>query len=189
MTTIGVLISAHPPRFNSGLLSRCLNSVMSQHRVPDQIAVAVDHEGRGAAWCKNEALGMLTTDYVAVIDSDDEMLPHHLEIHERAIHEHGADMAYSWFHTDPPGGDPFPEFFFSAPFDPEHPRHTTTVIVARRDMMLKVGYSAAEFGVYEDDDWRMTLGLIALGAKIHHIPDRSWIWHHGHNRTAGRSWR
>ncbi len=188
MTTIGVLISAHTPRVKNGMLSRCLNSVLAQERAPDAIVVAIDHDGLGAAATKQRALEMLDTEWVAVIDSDDEMLPHHLRIHEEAMVT-GADLIYSWFH----GTDPFPSFFFTDPWDEENPRHTTTTIMSRRDMMLKVGYTADPNpqAIYADDDWRMTQGLIALGAKVHHIADRSWIWHndHGQNTSGLPTWR
>lgn len=187
--TIGVLVSCHTPRVNNGMLSRCIESVLRQERAPDAIAIAIDHNGVGAAATKQRALEMLDTEWVAVIDSDDEMLPHHLRIHEEAIST-GADLIYSWFQ----GMDPFPEWFFTDPWNPEYPRHTTTVIMARRDMMLKVGYTADPNpgAIYADDDWRMTLGLILLGAKVHHIADRSWIWHNDHGSgTSGlaKNWR
>lgn len=172
------------------MLSRCLNSVLSQERAPDAIVVAIDHEGVGAAATKQRALQMLDTDFVCVVDSDDEFLPHHIRIHEEAQLDTGADLVYSWFH----GNDPFPSFFFTDPWDEENPRHTTTTIMARRDMMLSVGGYTSDPNTsspYEDDDWRMTLGLIGLGAKIHHIADRSWIWHNDHSgSTSGRpTWR
>ncbi len=189
LNTIGVMISAHTPRVNNGMVARALTSVLAQERAPDAIAVAIDHDGVGAAATKQRALEMLDTDWVCVLDSDDELLPHHIRIHEEAIST-GADLIYSWFH----GTDPFPEWFFTDPWDDENPRHTTTTIMARRGMMLKVGYSAdpAVGAVYADDDWRMTTGLIDLGAKVHHIADRSWIWHNGHGgNTSGlaKNWR
>lgn len=190
MSTIGVLISCHTPRVNNGMLQRCLNSVLTQERAPDAIAVAIDHYGDGAAATKQRGLEMLDTEWVCVIDSDDEMLPHHIRIHEEAASGTEADLIYSWFH----GSDPFPEFFFSAPWDDRNPRHTTTTIMARRGMMLKVGYTSDPHphAVYADDDWRMTLGLLGLGAKVHHIPDRSWVWHNdtgqGTNGLA-KNWR
>lgn len=189
MVTIGALISCHEPRVNNGMLERALKSVMAQERPVDAIAVAVDRNGDGAAITKQRALGMLSTDYTAVLDSDDEWLPHHIRIHEEAIQKTGADVVYSWFQTEPPGGDPFPSSFFTDPWDPKNPRHTTTVICARRDMMLKFGYTSAPDGIYEDDDWKMVLGLIEQDASFYHIPDRSWIWHQGHPRTSGRKWK
>lgn len=187
MVTIGVLISAHTPRYENGMLWHCLQSVLAQTRPPDAIAVAIDHEGIGAAKCKQRALEMLDTEYVSVIDSDDWMLEEHLFEIDKAINETGADLVYPWFQTFPPGGDPFPESFFTDPWDPANPRHTTTTITARRGMMLKVGYSAKEEGAFEDDDWNMTLGLVNLGAIVYHIPKRTWIYSHHSENTSGRA--
>lgn len=184
--TIGVLLTAHQERLTDGSLSRCFDSICKQTRGPDQIAVAIDYERVGAAKTKQRALEMLRTQYVSVFDSDDLMKPHHLQIIEKAIVETDADMVYPWFETDPPNQDPFPYSFYASPWDPDHPRHTTTVITARREMMLKVGYSAAPEGIYEDDDWRMTQGLIGAGASVFHIKDRSWIWRHHPGMTTGR---
>lgn len=169
------------------MLSKAVESVLAQERLPDQIVVVLDHEGVGAAQTKERALESINTQFVAVLDSDDWFLPNHLSVLEAAQLETRADLVYSWFQTDPPGGDPFPESFFTDPWDPNSPRHTTTTIMARTDMMKKVGYKASDVPghPFSEDDWLMTMGLINLGAKVHHVAERTWVWHHHGENTSG----
>lgn len=184
--SIGVLVSSHPARWQSGMLNRCLSGITSQTRQPNQVVIANDIHQLGAAWCKQNALSALTTDWVAVIDSDDEMLPQHLEVLEREQLISKADLVYSWF--EPVNmSDPFPPHFFTDPWDPEHPRHTTTTIMARRDMMSKVGYeqTKVEGHPYAEDDWLLSCGLIDLGAKVHHVAERTWRYHYTGHNTSG----
>lgn len=184
--SIGVLVSSHPARWQSGMLNRCLSGITSQSRLPDQVVIANDIRKQGAAWCKQNALEALTTDWVAVIDSDDQMMPQHLEVLEREQLSSGADLVYSWF--EPVNmSDPFPPHFFTDPWDPENPRHTTTTIMARRSMLAKVGYKASEDPnhPFSEEDWTTTCGLIDLGAKVHHVAERTWKWHMTGHNTSG----
>lgn len=186
--TIGVLITAHGDRVRNGMLSEALASVTSQTRLPDQIVVALDRDRElGAAGAKQAALNGITTDFTAVLDSDDYFLSNHLEVLERAQLETSADLVYSWFHTIPPGLDPFPTHFFTDPWDPDNPRHTTTTILGRTSLMKRVGYREIEKPGWHcsEDDWLMSMGMIELGAKVYHIPERTWVWRmHGGN-TSG----
>lgn len=186
--SIGVLISAHGVRVRNGMLLTAVQSAFEQSRVPDQLVVAIDRDGLGAAATKQRALESMTTDFTAVLDSDDWFLPEHLQVLEEAQLESGADLVYSWFETHPKGGDPFPPYFFHAPWDEENPRHTTTTILARTEMMKRVGFSADPnpSASFADDDWRMTQGLIGLGAKVHHVAARTWVYRH-HQGPAGNT--
>lgn len=188
MTNIAVIITAHGPRIKNGLLLEAVLSVFNQTRVPDQLIISFDNECiLGAAANKQRALESVTCEFTAVLDSDDIMLPEHLRVLEDGQLESGADLVYSWFETDPPGGDPFPDFFFTDPWDPEHPRHTTTTILGRTEMMKKVGYrqTDVEGWPHAEDDWLMTSGLIDLGAKVHHVAKRTWIYRHHNLNTSG----
>lgn len=188
MVTIGVLITSHGERTKNGMLSRCIQSVLDQERVPDQMVVAIDHGGvLGAAANKQAALNCITTDFCAVIDSDDWMLSEHIKTLEEAQELSNADLVYSWFLTEPPGNDPFPEYFFTDPWDHSFPRHTTTTIMGRTSIMKKIGYSADPnpSSPQSDDDWRMTLGMVELGASIYHVPERTWVWNHHGKNTSG----
>lgn len=186
--TIGVLITSHEERVRSGMLAEAIQSVLQQTRPPDQLVVWFDNERvMGAAGAKQAALQGITADFTAVLDSDDLMLPNHLEVLEKAQLETNADLTYSWFATDPPGLDPFPPYFFTDPWDDDNPRHTTTTILGRTSLMKQVGYRATDIVNHHcsEDDMLMTLGMIELGAKVHHVPEITWIFRmHGRN-TSG----
>ena len=85
-------------------------------------------------------------------DDDDEFLPHHLEACARHAAATDADMVFPWFVTDH-CSDPFPGEF-GAPWDPDHPRQTTTVIFARRHAINDVGGYRFVDGDRHDDGGR-----------------------------------
>lgn len=179
---VTVAIPAHPARLRSGMLDRALRSVSAQILPPAAVSVAVDVAREGAPPTRQRALDAVRTPWVAFLDSDDEFLPEHLQVLADAAIETGADYLYSWFH----GPDPFPQHF-GVPFDPENPIETTSVILIRTDLAREVGYAAIPERLYNTgEDFRMTMGCVALGAKIVHVPRRTWVWHVAQHNTSGR---
>jgi glycosyltransferase involved in cell wall biosynthesis len=185
VTEVVVVIPSIPTRAH--LLDRALLSVRNQQRVVDRVVVAVDHGREGAARTRQRALrGASGSDWVFFLDDDDEWLPSHVEVLLAAADESGADYVYSWFETVPGGHDPFPPFFFSDPWDDTQPRHTTMNVAVRTQLALDVGFTPPTDGATcGNEDWRFTLGCMARGAKIHHVPQRTWLWHHDSNNTSG----
>lgn len=191
MTTVGVAIPSIPPRRD--MLARALTSVMLQERVPDQLAVSLDFERRGAAVNRNRAWRMLNTDYVAFLDDDDEFMPVHLKRCLEVAIGTDADMVYPWFHL-PVGSDPFAHF--GLPWNPDDPVQTTIVCVWKRSALERIGGFPEEeldgvdgHGNRNGEDHQAVLRLSETGGKIVHIPERTWIWHwHGAN-TSGLNTR
>ncbi len=190
MTTVGVLISAHTPRVHNWMLQRCLDSVWKQERLPDAVAIAIDHNGDGAAVTKQRALQMLNTDLVACVDSDDLLYPNHLRLLEQAILENGVDISYAnWT-----GNNPFPEWFFTEPFDHDNPRHATTTIMYRREAIDAVGGYRSDSNpnaVYADDDWLTFLAMVEKGFRVHHVIETTWHYSTDGGNTSGlaRNWK
>ena len=182
--TIGVLISSHTPRWQNGAVLRALNSVADQMRPPDQVAVVNDVKGMGAAWCKDQALSMLSTDLVAVLDSDDFWYNNHLIALEEAFLTTDCDIAYSnW-----DGNNPFPEEWKTLPWDNDNPRHTSTTIMARRELMIEAGSYVADSNPYSghaNDDWLLMLAMLELGAKVHHVQETTWFYSTDKDNTSG----
>ena len=79
MSTVSVIIPAHPARMLNGMLQRALSSVWAQTRVPDAVHIVIDTGREGAAATRQRALMAASTDFVAFLDSDDLFLPKHLE--------------------------------------------------------------------------------------------------------------
>ena len=180
------------------LLTRAVASVTAQTLQPDEIAIAVARPDEPAWSTRQRALDMVTADFVACLDDDDEFLPHHLE---RCAAwqadtgadwqaDTGADVVFPWFEVVG-GTDPFPGEF-GTPWDPEHPRETTTVIFARRTAMVAVGgYRFADGDRLADgshragEDSDLIKRMNAAGCRISHLPERTWRWHHHYGNTSG----
>lgn len=176
--TVGVAIPTIPPR--SELLYRALRSVQAQTYPVSQISIATDHARQGAASTRQRALSGITTEYTAFLDDDDEFLPFHVEHLVRFAQSSGADYVFSWF--DVVGGfDPFPQHFGKR-YDMSNPTHTTMTVVVKTDLAKSVGFSDSPGG----EDWGFTLGCIAAGAVIEHLPERTWRYFHTSGNTSGR---
>jgi glycosyltransferase involved in cell wall biosynthesis len=202
MTTVGVSIASIPPR--AGMLARALGSVCRQTRPVDQISVHVDHASVGAAEAKNRALEAITTDWVAFLDDDDELLPHHIERLLACADETGADLVYPWYQGINPHLFRIPDIngqlvdpLHQPWIDDIHIPYLRTVgnfipdpVIARTDLVKKVGGFAVKGSLTTDtcDDWALWERLLDVGAKFAHLPEITWTWmgHPGH--TSGRPW-
>ena len=127
---------------------------------------------------------LVTTDWVAFLDSDDELKPNHLRACARHATLTGADVMYPWFDGYDPMG------MFGVPFDPELLRRRNYIpvtVLARTAMVKAVGGFADHPDEHGDpcEDWGLWLKLLDLGAKFSHLPQRTWIWHPG--GTRGRA--
>lgn len=187
--TIAAVIPAHPGRIANGKLQRAIASVLGQQLLPDQICIAVDHDGEGAAKTRGRALAMAQTDRVAFLDSDDVWLPMHLRALSAHMDKTGADVVYSWFKImqEFPGqestileDDPiFPMSHYLDEFDPEHPIETTITTMARTELAQAVGMHALDRGeVNSGEDRAFIMGCLERGAVIKHLRRKTWLWSH-----------
>lgn len=78
------------------LLRRAEASVKAQQVQPGFYTIQYDVERRGAAWARNQALTRVTTDWVAWLDDDDELLPNHLRVLVKAANTSRADLVFSY---------------------------------------------------------------------------------------------
>jgi glycosyltransferase involved in cell wall biosynthesis len=177
---ITVAVPAHPARLMNGMLARALTSIAVQLLPPAAISVAVDTERQGAAPTRQRALDAVRTEWVAFLDSDDWFDPDHLAVLAAGAAEHEADYVYSYWHGPDILGH------FGEVFDPAKPIETTMTILVRTELAKQVGFARLEDRLENSgEDWRMTTGCAALGAKIVHIPRRTWTYNmHGGN-TSG----
>lgn len=175
MTGITVAIPTIPPRALD-LFPHAVSSAMRQELQPAAISVAVDKWHHGAWATRQRALDAVLTDWTAFLDDDDEFYPKHLwTLHTEATRKN-ADYVYSYYDTartyDYLGG-------FGKQFNPACPSHTTMTILVRTELAKAVGFSPRDNGDEAGgEDWRFTLGCVAQGAKIVHVPAQTWYWRH-----------
>lgn len=195
--SVTAVIPSVPPR--SHLLNRALASVIDQTHAVDAISVAIDvnHEGPGAT--RTRALAGASTEWVAMLDDDDEWHSFHVATLLHAVQEHDADVAYSWF--DVVGGsDPFP-MFEGKPWSNDEPHVFGCWFIARTELLKDLGgwLTREQMGdqwkpQWQGDgsgggeDWNLILRLVAANAKIVHVPKRSYCWHHDGQHYSGETW-
>ena len=201
MSTVSVIIPAHPARMLNGMLQRALSSVWAQTRVPDAVHIVIDTGREGAAATRQRALMAASTDFVAFLDSDDLFLPKHLEWLMTHQEETDADFVYSWFkvlqqladgRTSVLEEDPiFPVTHYLNDWDPDNPIETTITTLVRTGLAQQVGFKELDRGhdANTGEDAYFTLGCAAAGAKISHLRRKSWLWSHHQmaNGTAGNT--
>lgn len=191
MTTIGLAVPTIPPRTEQ--LRRALTSVVAGQRLPDRISIVTDHGHNGAATTRNAAWRALgDVDYVAFLDDDDEWLPNHLRVLMFAALETKADLLYSYF-TIPEGlPDPLAlngKPVLGHPFDDEAREEILassnfipiTVLVRREALEAIDGFPSPNSERWPhptNEDWCAWRDLLNAGYTFHHVPERTWLWHH-----------
>lgn len=190
MTTVTVLIPTIPPR--AVMLARALASVKAQTRQPDAIVAWLDHEGLGAAGARNAALEGISTDFVALLDDDDEFLPHHIHDLMETQAATGADMVY------PEYKDGIPGLFaglLDRPFTDETPAALRrgnfipiTCLVRTAALKAVGGFVGVPGRATAEDDWGTWLRLLDGGYTFAHHPGITWQWNTHYRHTSGHPW-
>ncbi len=192
---VTVVIPHIPTEHRQGTLRRTLASVQDQDHAVSRTIVVTDTSHDGAAATRNRGLAEVTTPWVAFIDDDDELLPHHTKTLLEAAYDSGADVVYPWFRViSSKAFDPFPGAF-GRPFRADLLReqnYIPTPVLARTELLRSAGGSTP-YGDQEEsacDDWGTWLKLLDAGATFHHVPMVTWLWHwHGkHTSGLGSRW-
>jgi glycosyltransferase involved in cell wall biosynthesis len=189
---VSVVVPSIPPR--AGMLQRALASIWAQEVAPDAVIVTLDTDRRGAPYNRDAGLAKVDTEYVAFLDDDDELYPQHLRLLLAVAAQTGADLVYPWF--DVLGGtDPFAEHF-GQPWSNDAPHQVPVTFLARtvavRDALgFSGGWDPAHdpgidaVGNRAGEDWQLILRLCKANARIVHLPERTWAWHHHGANTSG----
>lgn len=204
MTTVTVAVPTIPGR--EDMLARAFRSMQRQSRPADAVLVERDFWRTGAAATRNRILAKVTTDWVAWLDDDDELLPNHLAVLLDVAEDTGADLVYPRPRmatgTDPtailidgqwrsPWGRPFTVDSAS------HIRHRGSFIpithLVRTSLAREVGFPPGRTlpdGRYQGEDERYLIGLLDEKARFEHVNIRTWLWYGSHGgNTAGRALR
>ena len=189
---ITVAIPTIPPR--SVHLKRAIESVAVQTRPAEAVSIATDTRREGAARTRQRALEAVRTEWTAFLDDDDQFFPAHLAKLTACARETGADYVFSHYIVQG-GTDPHARWF-GVPWDDARPRQTTITVLVRTELAKLVGFQTPQEGRTIDgqrwgEDYSFTLGCLEAGAKIVHLPEKTWFWHHhsgpgGFGNTSGR---
>jgi glycosyltransferase involved in cell wall biosynthesis len=190
VTTVTVLIPTIPPR--EVMLQRALASVRVQTRQPDDVVVWVDRDGVGAAGARNAALGFVDSDFVALLDDDDEFLPHHLADLLATQEVTDADMVFPEYADGIPG-------LFTGWLDRDFDETSAAVLRQRnfipitclvRTSALRAvgGFVSVPGHATAEDDWGTWCRLLEGGYKFVHHPGVTWRWNTHYRHTSGWPW-
>lgn len=192
--TVTVIIPAIPSR--PEFLSRAMSSVALQTRQPDKLIVRFATDRKGAPDQRDDMLTMVDTEYVAPLDDDDWLFPHHLETLLEVADRESADLVYPWFEVKG-GTDPFPQFE-GKPWDNAEPHQIPiTALFRTRSVRDLGGWTEAwdtfdpecpgqdEYGNRAGEDYALVKRMAAAGMKIVHVPERTWAWRHHATNTMG----
>jgi hypothetical protein len=193
LTDITVITATIPGR--DLLLQRAVNSVKAQTLQPERHAIMLDQHKAGGAAILDLLLAEVTTEYVAVLDDDDELLPNHLELCYSKIKETGADMVYPGFKYSSTHDQGHLECHFGNEWDNSLPHQTAITNLFRTDAIREVGGFSVDWdpdsfnmdhtGNRIGYDYLLVLRLAEAGKIIKHLPERTWIYHIGHPSTLG----
>lgn len=185
---VTVVIPFHPNRKSNGMLDRALRSIDRQTMQPEWVITVEDVRREGAPKTRQRGLDQVETEWVTFLDSDDEMKPEHLESLYQCALETEADLVYSWYEIVG-GRDPM-AVHFGKPWDPDNPRLTTIVTFCKTEVAQHVGFVFQPDGFnpgqrFAGEDKFFTNGINNLGAKIVHLPKKTWVWHHHGRNSSG----
>lgn len=192
MDRVTVVIPHIPTRTHE--LGRAVASVAAQTHQPENVVIAFDKRRDGSAITRNRALYHISTTWVAFLDDDDELLPHHLETLVRHAQREGATVVYSGCRVVDALGAVIPlceEWGrFGQAFDPDLLRQKSYIPVtslvytnlARRALFGPPAHAPDS----DYDDWGFYLRLLDIGARFLHVPEVTWVWNHNGRNTSGR---
>jgi glycosyltransferase involved in cell wall biosynthesis len=204
--SVSVCIPTIPGR-EGLLMDRALASVDAQRRRPDRILVEKDLERTGAAATRNRLLERVTTDVIAWLDDDDELLPNHLMACMRILErDSSVDLVYP--RPRMVGGtDPTAVTYqgtwrlpWGIRFGPEQEAHLRehgsfipmTHLVRTATVRQAGGFPYGRTlptGRYQGEDERYLIALLDAGARFEHLDAKTWRWHVHRDNTAGRGTR
>jgi len=187
---VSVIIPTVAPRAN--MLQRALASVTAQTLQPDAVIVQEDTEREGAAATRQRAQDRVETEYTCPLDDDDELHPVHLEHLLAEAQRTDADLVFPWYEVCG-GADPMPEAFgrnWDDYLNEFGPYQFPVTFLARTEVIRAAGGwepmpEGQRLAAQPGEDWRLCLALVAMGAKIVHLPEKTWIWNHWGGNASG----
>lgn len=192
---VTLIIPTFEPR--KQYLIRALDSVRQQIQEPNNLIIQYDTLGDGAANTRNKALESVTTNWVAFLDDDDELLPHHFSNVMETVIATKADLVYPWY--DGINQRLFPWEPLGVEFTEWHANYIRnkgnfipiTCVVKTESLRNVGGFQPFDWASLDNpcEDWATWVRMLDNGCKFVHHPEVTWIWHGHPGHTSGRSWK
>jgi glycosyltransferase involved in cell wall biosynthesis len=184
--SICVAIPSIPTR--SEQLQRAISSVLAQDYPIDQLSVSIDHDRIGSSRNRNRAAFAADTEWVAFLDDDDEMDPHHIRTCVEHAEKTGADLVFPW-HRILRYGKEVPDLFgqrgiedANIPSELEKMNFIPITLIVRTELLKDVGGfpdpNSEEWPLSSATDYGCWKRLLRAGARFSHINEVTWTWHH-----------
>lgn len=146
--------------------------------------VYLDHERLGPAIIRNTIMTRISCEYVAFLDDDDLLDPHHIETLLSACESERADLAFSWYRSV--GGAPeaeriheWDDYAFGVMLGGRNLIPVT--VVANREAILEAG-GFQPTDRYED--YSLWMRMLLDNARFVVVPEETWTYRFaGDNRT------
>lgn len=166
---VAVVTPSIPTR--SQELCRAIQSVNQQDYDPEEHLIGVDYSHVGPAIIRNQLISSTDAEWIAFLDDDDRLDPHHLST--LVPYCDRADVIIPYCRFD---GSPIPRSHYNQPYSRRNlSRHGIfpITVLARRDFIVKVGMFNPE-DRYED--WVMFNKMADLGARFLVVPKVTWTY-------------
>lgn len=176
------VVTASLPERAPRLAEACA-SVASQTAQPAAHLIGIDFARRGPEAVRNALVAGAATEWVAFLDDDDLLYPHHLETVLAAAE--GADVVYSF--CDVEGRDWTPNHAFDAAALRLYNFIPVTTLVRRSAFLAAGGFPEGRHPV---EDWHLWRHMLDLGAEFRRVPRVTWRYRfHGANASMSPTGR
>jgi glycosyltransferase involved in cell wall biosynthesis len=190
---VTVAIPYHEERKRNGMLDRAVASVEAQTSRPGALLLEADPDRTGSAATRNRALSKVATEWVLWLDSDDQLMPHAVQLLTEAQAETGADVisGRAWIPQSPghrePVQAPGPGWIPPDAVTARSVLHVSSL--TRAGLLRKAGgfvFRRDPGTGMELDDFGAYVGLAEAGATFWRVPEAILIWHHHSGNTSGK---
>lgn len=152
-----------------------------------RIKVAFSPHNEGVSSASNKALALASGEYVALLDHDDELMPHALCEVAKSLDINRAEVMYTdEAIVDEKGHATF--IYFRPQFSPDFlasHQYIVHLIVVRKELLERIGGWDEQFEVSQDHD--LLLRLMDATNNFVHVPQVLYLWRfHSHRHSLRR---
>lgn len=151
-------------------LARCINSVADQETSVANHLIQVDLQQKGPVSVRNNLARNVETEWIAFLDDDDVLLPHHFSKHKSFMVD-DVDVVFSWcdiVHED--GGRATMKSFFDKKRTLKGPNTLPITVTMRKSLFDKVG----GFPDKRFEDWELWKAISKHDAVFRGIEEVTW---------------